>query len=109
MLVLTLTARLLIGCAFHTEAGAKIQSSVCFFYLTLELNHYFLKASHLRKSVSKVIIRYPRGTLSKFRQLAEKPPADAEELVDYLSINVSDVVCSKRFYEMLGFQSQGLQ
>ena len=59
MLVLTLMARLLIGYAFHTEAGAKIQSLVCFFYLTLELYYYFLKASHLRKSVSKVIIWVP--------------------------------------------------
>ena len=109
MPILMLTARLLTGYAFHAEAGAKIQSSVCFFYLTLELNHYFLKASHLRKSVSKVIIGDPDGTFTKFRQPAEKPPADAEELVDYLRINVSDVVCSKRFYEMLGFQSQGLQ
>ena len=54
-----------------------------------------------------MIIGDPDGTFIKFRQPAEKEPADAEEHVDYLSINVSDVPCSKRFSEMFGFQSQG--
>ena len=54
-----------------------------------------------------MIIGDPDGTFTKFRQPAEKEPADAEERVDYLSISVSDVACSKRFYEMLGFQLQG--
>ena len=80
---------------------------MCFFYLTLQLNYYVLKAGHLRKGASKVIIGDPDGTFTKFRQPAEKEPADAEERVDYLSINVSDVPCSKRFSEMFGFQSQG--
>ena len=56
---------------------------------------------------SVAMVRDPDGTFVKFRQPAEKEPGNAEESVDYLSINVSDVACSKRFYEMLGFQAQG--
>jgi hypothetical protein len=77
------------------------------FLLSVRTKPLCPQSRHPRKSVSKAIIGDPDGTFVKFRQPAEKEPADAEESVDYLSINVSDVACSKRFYEMLGFQAQG--
>jgi hypothetical protein len=74
------------------------------FLLSVRTKPLCPQSRHPRKSVSKAIIGDPDGTFVKFRQPAEKEPADADERVDYLSINVSDVACSKRFYEMLEFQ-----
>ena len=52
------------------------------------------------------MVRDPDGTFVKFRQPSKDSPISAEESIDYLNINVSDLDCSRQFYKMLGLETQ---
>ena len=52
------------------------------------------------------MVRDPDGTFVKFRQPLKDSPISAEESIDYLNINVSDLDCSRQFYKMLGLETR---
>ena len=52
------------------------------------------------------MVRDPDGTFVKFRQPSKDSPISAEESIDYLNINVSDLDCSRQFYKMLGLETR---